>query len=240
MEKEVRDIYDKLAKTWHTKRRQKTFYNDFLEMPATLSLLKNVKNKKILDLGCGTGVLSKILKRRGAKVFGVDVSPKMIDLAKSNVKGVDFRTGSVYKLPYKSNYFDIVVASLVLHYFKNLNKAFKEIRRVLKKNGILIFSTDNPVVCATRRMKGKSRTYRVFTNYFKERKLRARWPMFKITIPYRHITYQTWIKTIVKNGFTIEDYIDVKPIKKGKKIKRASYEFTSKVPYFCIFKIRKL
>ena len=240
MEKEVRDAYDKLAKTYHKKRKQGTFYNEFLEMPATLSFLKNVKNKRVLDLGCGTGIYSKILKNRGAKVFGIDISPKMLEIAKSNVKGVDFRVGTVYKLPYKSNYFDIVVASLVAHYFTRLDKAFKEIRRVLKKNGVFIFSSDNPVISATRRMKGKPRRYRIFTDYFNEGKFYTRWPTFKSTMPYRHVTYQTWIKTIVRNGFVIEDYIDAKPIKAGEKINKVSYKFTSKVPYFFVFKIRKL
>ncbi len=240
MEKEVRVAYDNLAKTYHEKRKEGTFYNEFLEMPATLSFLKKVKNKRVLDLGCGTGIYTKILKRLGAKVFGVDISPKMLEIAKSEVKGVEFKLGSVYSLPYKSNYFDIVLASLVVHYFENLDKAFKEINRVLKKNGVFIFSTDNPVISATRRIKGKPRWYRIFSNYFKEGKFYTYWPNFKAHMPYRHITFQTWIKTIVKNGFVIEDYIDAKPVREGEKIKKSSYEFTSRVPYFCVFKIRKV
>ena len=239
-EKEVRGAYDRIAVIWDKKRKEKIIYNDYNEVPATLSFLRNIRQKKVLDLGCGSGIYAKILKRRGAIVYGIDISPKMIELAKKNVKGVDFRVGTVYKLPYNSETFDIVLASLVVHYFANLNKAFKEIRRVLKKNGVFIFSGDNPVVITTHRMKGKPREYRIFGNYFKEGKLYAYWPIFGVRMPYQHFTFQTWIKTIVKNKFVIEDYIDTKTIKKAEKIDRGVYNFTSKVPWFFVMKLRKL
>jgi len=238
-EKEVRKTYDRISLLYDKKRKEKIIYNDYNELPATLSLLKNIKGKKILDLGCGTGIYTKILKKRGADIQGIDISPKMIELAKQNVKNVNFRVGSVYRLPYKSGIFDIVVASLVVHYFSDLDRAFREIRRVLKKNGVFIFSTDNPVVNITHRIKGKSRKYRIFGDYFKEGKFYEYWPIFKTRIPYQHITFQTWIRTIVKNGFVIEDYIDTKTIKKAKKLDRSVYNFTSKVPWFCVFKVRK-
>lgn len=238
-EKEVRTAYDRIARKYHEKRKEKLIYNEYNEMPATLSLLKNIKGKKILDLGCGTGIYTKILKKRGAVVSGIDLSPKMIDIAKHHIKGVDFRVGSAYRLPYESGTFDMVLASLVIHYFSNLDKAFREIRRVLRKDGIFIFSTDNPVISVTHRIKGKPRKYRVFTDYFKEGKFYEHWPKFGVRMPYQHFTFQTWIRTIVKNGFVIEDVIDTKTVKKAEKLDRDVYNFTSKVPWFIVFKIRK-
>ena len=85
-EDEVRRTYDSIASIYDKKRTDKTIYNDYIEMPAVLSLLKDIRGKKILDLGCGTGVLSKILKNRGAMVSGIDISPKMIEIAKRNSK----------------------------------------------------------------------------------------------------------------------------------------------------------
>ncbi|OGI12219.1 hypothetical protein A3K64_02710 [Candidatus Micrarchaeota archaeon RBG_16_36_9] len=238
-EEEVSRTYNKIAFLFDKKRKEELIYNDYIEMPSTLSLLQNIREKKILDLGCGVGTLSKILKKRGAIVKGIDISPKMIEFAKQNVKDVEFKVGSVYKLPYKSETFDIVVASLVVHYFSNLNKAFKEIRRVLKKDGIFIFSSDNPVVNITKRMKGKQQKYRMFDDYFKEGKVYRWWPTFKVRIPYQQITFQTWIKTIIKNRFIIEDYIDAKPIKKAEKKDKIKYNFLSKIPWFFVFKLRK-
>lgn len=79
----------------------------------------------------------------------------------------------------------------------------------------------------------------MFGDYFKEGKVYRWWPTFKARMPYQQITFQTWIKTIIKNGFVIEDYIDTKPIKKAKKIYKTKYNFLSKVPWFFVFKLRK-
>jgi ubiquinone/menaquinone biosynthesis C-methylase UbiE len=240
-EKEVRETYDRIARRYDEKRKQdKMIYNEYNEMPATLSFLKNVKRKRILDLGCGTGIYAKILKKRGAIIQGIDISPKMIEIAKANVKGVEFRVGTVYNLPYKSKSFDIVVASLVVHYFADLNKAFKEVRRVLKDDGLFIFSSDNPVVNISHRMKGRQRKFRVFGDYFKEGKFYERWPRIGAVLPYQHITFQTWIRTIVRNGFMIEDFIDTKTLKKAEKLDKSMYAFTSKVPWFSVWKVRKI
>jgi len=241
-ETEVRKTYDRIAKRYHEGRTvaKKMVYNEFNEVPATLSLLRKIKGKKILDLGCGTGIYTKILKRRGAHVQGIDISPKMIEIAKQNVRGVDFRIGSVYDLPYESGTFDIVLASLVVHYFGNLDRAFKEIRRVLKKNGVFIFSSDNPVMAVTHRIKGRSRKYRVFGDYFKEKKFYERWPRIGVRVPYQHFTFQTWIKTIVRNGFVLEDFIDTKTLKAAEKVDKGMYDFTSKVPWFSVWKIKKV
>jgi len=241
-ENEVRKTYDRIAKKYHEGRKVgwKMVYNEFNEMPATLSFLKNVKGKKILDLGCGTGIYTKILKKRGAKVYGVDISPEMIEIAKREVKGVEFKVGSAVDLPYKSGTFDMVLASLVIHYFPSLDKAFSEIRRVLKKDGIFIFSSDNPVVAATHRMRGKPRKYRVFRNYFDEGKFYKRWPRIKSRVPYQHITFQTMIRAVVRNGFNIEDFVDTRTTKEAKKYDRSMYAFTSKVPWFSVWKVRKI
>jgi ubiquinone/menaquinone biosynthesis C-methylase UbiE len=244
LEKEVKKTYDRIASRYDEKRKsEKLIYNEYNEMPATLSLLRKIKGKKILDLGCGTGIYAKILRRRGAVVSGIDISPKMIELAKQNLKGVrgaDFKVGTVYKLPYKSGTFDIVLASLVVHYFTNMDKAFREIKRVLKKNGVFIFSTDNPVINIAHRIKGKPRRYRFFVDYFKEGKFYEYWPRIGVRMPYQHITFQTWIRTIVRNGFVIEDFVDSKTVKKAAKLDRSVYNFTSKVPWFSVFKVRKI
>ncbi len=235
-EEQVRLAYDKMATKYSSKRQRGIFYNELLEMPNTLSMMRKIRSKKVLDLGCGSGIYSEILKSRGAIVSGIDISKKMIDIAKSQVDGIDFKVGSVYKLPYRSNYFDIVLAALVIHYFDDLEAAFREIRRVLKKGGYFVFSTDNPVVLATRRVKGKPREYRVFNNYFKEGKIYKYWSTFRTNMPYRHMTYQTLIKTIIKTGFVIEDYLDTKPIKNSKNVYKSEYKVSINIPWFCAFK----
>lgn len=233
--------YDKIAKTYHDNRKMnKLFWNEFIEKPATLSLLKKVKGKRILDLGCGSGIHAGLLRNRGANVYGIDISPRMIKIAKANISGVDFRVGSVYELPYESNYFDVVVSSYVVEHFENLDAAFKEVKRVLKKKGAFIFSMANPVKDSASHIKGRPQNWFRFGNYFKEGKRTTEWILrrYNVRVPYFHRTYETWIKAIVRNGFVIEDYIDARPSERGKKVDRESYEYASKMPQVCVFKVR--
>jgi ubiquinone/menaquinone biosynthesis C-methylase UbiE len=234
----VKKTYDKISKKYH-KITPKHFFNAYLEVPATTSLIDNVKGKNVLDLGCGTGMHTKILKRRGADVWGLDISPKMIEIARNDIKGVDFKVGSANKLPYKPKFFDIVVAGLCVSYFKNLDKALKEVYRVLKKDGIFVFSIPNPLLEISSHIKGKPYNYRVFKDYFKEGKTHSRWPTFKVNIPYYHRTFQTLVRAIVRNKFVIEDFVDAKPVKEGKKVNPDAYKTYSKIPHFSIFKVRK-
>src|SRR3989344_7974500 len=93
--------YNKIAKEYHKLRiNGEKFHNEYLEMPTTLKLLGNVKGKKILDLGCGTGIYAKILTRKGAKVKGIDISKEEIKIARRENPKVEFKLGNSEKLPY--------------------------------------------------------------------------------------------------------------------------------------------
>jgi len=147
-EKISEQYYDIVAKEYHNKRTKEHpegwFYNEMTEMPAIFELLGNVKGKKILDFGCGTGIHAKILKNKSAIVKGFDISPEMIKIAKKENPKIEFKVGTAYDIPFKEK-FDIVLASLVVHYISDWNKMFQEVKRVLKEKGIFIFSTGNPI-----------------------------------------------------------------------------------------------
>ena len=245
IEKEVSKNYDILAESYHEMRTKKYpqgwFYNEMLEMPATLELLGNVKGKKILDFGCGTGIYAKILTKKRAKVKGFDISREMIKIAKQENPNLDLRVSSGNKIPFDEK-FDIVLASLVVHYIKDWNRMFKQIKRVLKKNGIFVFSTGNPVVETTEKIKIKGRKVRVLGDYFTERKYYANWKPHDrkiiVKMPAYHLRYETIIKKIIRNGFEIIDYKDAFPIRKAKKLFPEDYEFCSKIPFFTVWKVK--
>ncbi|MBI2268215.1 MAG: class I SAM-dependent methyltransferase [Candidatus Blackburnbacteria bacterium] len=91
---------------------------------------------KILDAGCGTGLLAKKLGRFG-KVCGIDINTEAIKYAKK--RGARVKQGSVNKLPFKKDSFNLIVSLDVL-YHKQVNdaKALEEFYRVLKPGGLVI------------------------------------------------------------------------------------------------------
>lgn len=99
-------------------------------------LAKNKNAVKILDAGCGTGLLAKKMEQFG-EVVAVDNSPEAIKFAKKS--GVNARLASVNKLPFKDNVFDLVTSvDVIYHKMVDDKKALAEFFRVLKPGGILI------------------------------------------------------------------------------------------------------
>ena len=246
-EREAKKTYNAMAREYHSYRTkehpQGWFYNEMLEMPSTLVLLGNVKGKKILDFGCGSGIYANILTKGEAKLKGFDISKEMLKIAKENNPDLDLRLGSGYKIPFKEK-FDVVLAPLSINYLDDWNKVFKEVSRVLEKKGSFIFSVGNPVVEIAKKSNKKGRKLRILgiKSYFDEGVYYEKWTLSNrkiVKIPSYHKTYETIIKTIIKNRFEIVDYKDTYPIRKSKKLFPKQYELCSKIPYFCVWKVRK-
>lgn len=107
--------------------------------------LGNIKNKKILEIGCGGGVDFKIFEQQGAEVFGVDPSEVMVSAAKKKVGNREnIQIGEYDQLPFPSKMFDIVFGRFSLHYLNSFDKAYKEIHRVLILRGRVLLIVDHP------------------------------------------------------------------------------------------------
>ena len=95
-----------------------------------------------MDFGCGDGRYSVLLKEMGANhVTGLDVSQKMIDLAKKKAEreiGVDFIVADGIEVPLNNEHVDLIVSNFVVHYFSDSEALFKELSRILKINGSFI------------------------------------------------------------------------------------------------------
>jgi SAM-dependent methyltransferase len=108
------------------------------------AVLGDVVGRTILELGCGSGINSVLLARRGARVIAVDISRSLIEVAARRVAvhgvgdRVRFVTGSAHDLPLAAESVDVVVGISVLHHLE-LDAAAREIGRVLKPGGRAIF-----------------------------------------------------------------------------------------------------
>ncbi len=122
--------YDnQLLKSWFMKALKKT-----------INLIKIKENSKILDIGCGTGNLLKILEdeNKNLEIYGIDISEKMLEIAKTKLKISKLSIQSAENIDFKDNSFDLVFSTEAFHHYSDYNLIMNNIKRVLKKHGRLI------------------------------------------------------------------------------------------------------
>ncbi len=131
-----KEYFESFADEW-----DKMFTAEDLEVLAFLIDSFKIRDGfRVADLGCGTGVLFDLLRRKvGASglIVGVDFSPRMLSKAKtnfpfSNIIAID---GDVEALPLRSDYFDIAISFAAFAHFPNQALVIEEASRILKKGG---------------------------------------------------------------------------------------------------------
>lgn len=128
----------------------------FYTIPAVVPLVKKYSKGKVLDVGCGTGEYFKYFK--GKEIFGMDLEDGYFKIIKKNKlsgKKIILKKADMREIPFKDETFDFVLSVLVLEYMKSekeLRKAISELKRVLKRGGVLIVVTPHksPFTCFVR------------------------------------------------------------------------------------------
>ncbi len=100
--------------------------------------------KSVLDIGCGAGHSSELIRTAGATVIGVDASQGMVDYATTAFDGIDFQVGGLEDLAFGDDEFDVVFAANSVQYAADLGTALRELRRVCKPGGSIVAGLFGP------------------------------------------------------------------------------------------------
>lgn len=255
VEKHTKQMYNKFGKHYQLSRKEKRperLFNEYLELPAMVKAVGNIKNKKLLDIGCGAGIHAKKYAQKSAKVSGVDLSKTMVDMAKENCPSANFEVGSITKLPHNNYFFDIVTASLSIDYIDDMKKAFKEVARVLKKGGKFYYSNNSPIHSAREKFENKNIKINGIGSFFDKRTGKrislgnawdesvVEWEMVPgMKMKTYNKTFRTQLRALVDNGFELIDFIDLKPVAAFKKYNKEYYDLYTKFPIFSIYVAKK-
>ena len=219
--------------------------NNLFEIPALFSMMPNLKDKIILDLGCGFGEHCKRFVESGAKkVIGIDISEKMLEIAKqenadSKITYINMPMENISQLNEK---FDIVVSSLAFHYVQDFSGVVKNIYDMLNENGVFLFSQENPLCTCfsggnrwTKDENG-NKLYINLSNYGIEGERESSW--FVDNVKKYHRTFSTIINIVIETGFKIEKMIEPLPTEDLLK-KFPEYKDLFHKPDFLLVKVRK-
>lgn len=227
-------------------RSREDNYNNLLEQPAMADLLPNLSDKIVLDVACGYGCNSlDFIKRNAKKVVGIDISEKMLNVAKSkyadkNIEYICMDMAEISKLKQK---FDFVYCSLAFHYIEDFKKLCEDIFVLLNNNGQLLFSQEHPIITATIDGKGHfnkdtdgNNVSYTFSNYNQGGSRKTHWIIDDVIKYHRPIG--EIITTLAKAGFIIEEVVE--PLPKDwaiKKLPSLAREYIK--PNFLIIKAKK-
>lgn len=246
--KKRQNIYDNTTfyNEYKEMRESNINANELIEIPIMKTMLPNLKGKKILDLGCGNGTMSKYFIQNGASyVLALDISQNMIEEAKekNNDKNITYDVLEMEKISIIKENFDIVFSSLAFHYIEDFYKLTNDINNLLNENGILLFSQEHPTALAPilelgmkNRVEINNNRYYLLNNYNENGKREVLWNEC-VVVKY-HRNFECLINTLIKNNFNIleikESIASQKAINLVEK-----YKYQKDRPYFLFIKAQK-
>lgn len=185
-------------------------YGPFTQTEEELGLFGEMANKKVLDIGCGSGHSLRYMAEKGVReLWGVDLSESQIRTAEETLKELDthlFCAPMEEDIGLPTSYFDYVYSIYAIGWTTDLTATFKLIYSYLKHGGSFIFSWDHPLYSHLQSQNGQ-----LFLKGSYQDEGVITYPNFKgeeapMVIPQRKLS--TYINELIKVRFTIESVIE--------------------------------
>lgn len=187
------------------------------EWPELKKLLPDLKDKRVLDIGCGFGWHCIYAAEQGAiSVLGTDISEKMLAVAKEKTPfpNVEYKRLAMEDINFAPDTFDVVISSLAFHYTSDFEDICKRVGYCLTTGGDVVFSVEHPIFTARGTQdwiynsNGEGVHWPV-DNYFDEGKRDAIFLGEHVTKYHRTLT--TYLNTLLQTGFLITEIVEPKP-----------------------------
>lgn len=225
------DSYDTIAGKYAATVDTKPWNADY-ERPAVISLLPPLQNLKVLDVGCGSGWYGEYLAAHGATVVSFDFNAEFVALTQARLgdRAQVLQADLSQPLTFAANEeFDLAVCPLVLHYLRDWQPALRELHRVLKPLGVLVFSTHHPF-----------NDWKLFhkEDYFATELLEDEWEdLGKVSFYRRPLTEMS--RALHSTGFWIERLLEPQPTADFQRVAPDTYDRLKKNPWFLVIRARK-
>lgn len=228
--------YDEIAEWYDLSVRADSLLHELVE-PALFALLGDVSGRRICDLACGQGVIARKIAQRNASVVGVDLSTKLLEIARGEEQNEPL--GIVYihddaqtlsKL--NSAEFEGVVCNMALMDIPDIKATFQQVQRILRSSGTFVCSIVHPCYPSQRIMNEN-----IVSNYFDEgfwRSDNANGVRGKVGAYHR--TLSTYVNNLVEAGLMIQRIVE--PRATGRPAERVPIH--QEVPAAMVFACKKL
>jgi SAM-dependent methyltransferase len=187
------------------------------EWPAFREVLPKLRDKDVLDLGCGFGWHCRYVRAQQARsVVGVDLSEKMLARARESThdSAIQYRRLAIEDIDFSAGAFDVVISSLALHYVEHFDFVCRKVRHCLKPEGTFVFSVEHPVFTARAGQDWSydpngERLHWPVDQYQEEGPRQAHFLDHEV-VKY-HRTVATYVNTLLDSGFTLTKLCEPHP-----------------------------
>ncbi|QNF29824.1 MULTISPECIES: class I SAM-dependent methyltransferase [Metabacillus] len=198
------------------------FFSEYEKMPRSVNglegagewhilkaLIPELRNKSVLDLGCGFGWHCRYAREQHARsVIGIDISEKMLQKAREKTDDplISYIKMPIEDINFSDSQFDVVISSLAFHYIKSFKTISQKVYDCLMPGGSFIFSVEHPIFTSRNEQdwyydnKG-NRLHWAVDNYQSEG-IRETTFLTENVIKY-HRTFSTYINDLIEAGFSI-------------------------------------
>lgn len=215
--------------------------------PALFALLPDVNGKRVLDAGCGEGYLCRKLARLGARVTGVDYSEEMLAMARERTDpalGICYLHGNCEHMDFLDpSSYDLVVSNMMLMDLADHEAALTSMHRALVEGGILVLSISHPCFttpdCGWVKDDEGNKLYWKVDRYFAEGAYEQPMPPdAEDGLILFHRTLSTYLRTLLRTGFTLVDVIEPAPTEEM--LARYPHFWDDfRMSHFIVFKLQK-
>jgi SAM-dependent methyltransferase len=181
------------------------------------SLLPDLGDKRLLDLGCGFGWHCRYARERRARsVVGVDLSERMLARARQSTDdpGVEYRRSAIEDIDFPADEFDVVISSLALHYVERFELVCEKVHRWLRADGTFVLSVKHPIFTARAAQDwhygpNGERLHWPVDDYQQEGLRHARW-LERDVVKY-HRTLATYVNALIDAGLRVTRLLEPEP-----------------------------
>jgi SAM-dependent methyltransferase len=207
--------------------------NDTIERPIFMQLVGDVKDRAILDLGCGNADFGLESIQLGcSRYVGIEGSNNMAQSARHTLEGTygEIILSSIEDWDYPEDAFDFVVSRLALHYIEEVEECFRKVHKTLVPSGKFVFSVEHPVLTSCNRSAEGStrRADWIVDNYFETGE--RNYPWMGDTVVKYHRTVEDYFTAVQRAGLTITSLRESRPLPSN--LNHAEYLRRLRIPLF--------
>ncbi|PKH09735.1 bifunctional 2-polyprenyl-6-hydroxyphenol methylase/3-demethylubiquinol 3-O-methyltransferase UbiG [Planomicrobium sp. MB-3u-38] len=185
-------------------------YGPFTQTEEELQLFEAIQDKKVLDIGCGSGHSLAYMKAQGAaELWGLDFSEKQIETAKETLKGLQANlhcAAMEEDIDLPKDYFDIVYSIYAIGWTTDLESTLNLIYSYLKPGGYFLFSWDHPLYAYLQSENGLISLKGSYQDEGMTRYENFKGEGVPVVIPQRK--FSTYLNSLIQSGFTIEEVVE--------------------------------